>query len=125
MTFFQVVNLVLLVALIAGALYLFLPRQRSGTAANSADERQFSGPIFRDDDRYWIGGVIYNNPEDPDWLVPKRYGLGRTLNWGHPTGRLIMVGLLLLAVALGIISAVVPGFSTYGCHPFTGCHLTP
>jgi uncharacterized membrane protein len=110
----QLVALLALVVLIAGALLLFVPTQRSHPS---------SGPIDRDDDRYWLGGMVYYNPDDPEWLVPKRYGLGRTLNLGHPVGRLIMGGLLLLAVALAIVSVLVPGFSSYGCHPLTGCHF--
>lgn len=110
----QIVSLAILALLIAGVLFVFLPAQRSPTPPD-ADSR--------DDDRYWLGGILYYNPDDPDWLVPKRYGLGRTLNLGHPIGKLIMVGLLLLAVALTLLAALVPGFSSYGCHPFSGCHF--
>ncbi len=113
----QSASLLLLILLLAGILLLFLPVQRARRA------RTPTGPISRDDDQYWLGGVIYNNPDDPEWLVPKRFGLGRTLNIGHPMGRLVMVGLLLLVLALALLSSFVPGFSSYGCHPFSGCHL--
>jgi Predicted membrane protein len=46
--------------------------------------------VFRDDDRYWSGGILYNNPDDPDLFVPKRYGLGWTVNIGHPQGKLVI-----------------------------------
>jgi len=32
----------------------------------------------------WIAGVFYFNRNDPHLLVPRRSGLGITLNFGHP-----------------------------------------
>ncbi|QPC45548.1 DUF1648 domain-containing protein [Mangrovibacillus cuniculi] len=37
-----------------------------------------------DDDRYWKGGLIYFNSEDPSIFVEKRFGIGFTLNFAHP-----------------------------------------
>lgn len=55
----------------------------------------------RDDDRHWRGGLIYVNAGDPALFVPKRFGVGVTLNLGHPGGIAIgVVTLLLLAAAL-------------------------
>lgn len=40
-------------------------------------------------DRYWrTMGMIYSNPEDPAIIVPKRYGIGWTVNMARPMGRL-------------------------------------
>lgn len=52
-----------------------------------------------DDDQYWKFGVFYVNPRDPRILVPKRLGLGRTLNYGHPIAWVVTV-VLLIVVAL-------------------------
>ena len=54
--------------------------------------------IDRDDERYWLGGIIYNNADDPDLFVPKRFGYGRTVNFGHPLGKVILIAPLLLAL---------------------------
>lgn len=35
------------------------------------------------DGPYWFG-IFYCNRGDPRLAVPKRYGWGRTLNYGHP-----------------------------------------
>jgi uncharacterized membrane protein len=43
-----------------------------------------AGPVARDDDRFWIGGLIYVNRDDPAVLVPRRFGVGLTLNMGNP-----------------------------------------
>ena len=38
---------------------------------------------INDDEQHWKNG-IYNNPDDPRVWVPKRYGVGYTLNIGAP-----------------------------------------
>ncbi len=37
----------------------------------------------RPPDEGWKG-IFYSNPEDPALLVPKRFGIGWTLNFGNP-----------------------------------------
>ena len=54
--------------------------------------------IQRDDDRYWIGGIIYNNPNDHSLFVEKRIGIGMTMNVGTFGGKLIAAGIVLLLV---------------------------
>ncbi|MGE5333463.1 MAG: DUF5808 domain-containing protein [Nitrososphaerota archaeon] len=121
---YDIFLLLLFVLLLAVAVGLFLPIGRSRPQANSAADRESSGPASRDDARYWIAGIIYYNPEDPDVLVPKRFGYGRTINFGHRQGKvalLVLIGLILLPIAVAIF---FPGLPSYGCHP-TGCHLLP
>lgn len=110
----QIVSLLALIVLVLVAISWFLPGARNRTPPDLNT---------RDDDRYWLFGALYNNPSDPNWRVPKRYTGGWTLNIGHPVGRLIMLGLVVLVIALATLAALVPGFSTYGCHPGTGCHF--
>lgn len=50
----------------------------------------------REDQNRWRGGVFYVNPDDPSLWVPKRLGIGYTLNFARPTAWLVM-GLLLAA----------------------------
>jgi uncharacterized membrane protein len=119
----QLVLALLLGALIVVALFLVWPPQRSRTHAPPAERS--TGVVYRDDERYWLGGIIYNNPDDPDLIVPKRFGYGRTLNIGQPLGKLIIIGPLLLPVVLGLLSLLFPGsITSYGCHP-SGCRLWP
>ncbi len=108
--------------LIAIVLILFLPTRRSGTRASTSDDRQFGGAVFRDDDRYWSWGFFYNNPDDPAVFVPKRYGMGWTVNFGRPLGKVFLIGTLLLPLLLAILGAFFPGIiHSYGCHP-SGCN---
>jgi uncharacterized membrane protein len=44
----------------------------------------------------WKAGILYVNPDDPALFVPKRLGIGYTLNFAHPLSWLIL-GLSILA----------------------------
>lgn len=109
--------------LIASVLVLFWHPQRSRTKASTAD-RHRTGAVFRDDDRYWYAGFFYNNPDDPAVFVPKRFGLGWTLNFGHPQARLVMIGMLVLILVLSLLPVLISGTAPVGCHP-SGCHPFP
>ncbi|WP_053959957.1 DUF1648 domain-containing protein [Sulfobacillus thermosulfidooxidans] len=52
----------------------------------------------RDDDAQWKAGLWYYNPDDPKWLVAKRFGVGWTLNFAHPISWLIIGGLIFLVM---------------------------
>jgi uncharacterized membrane protein len=53
-----------------------------------------SGVVNRDDDRFWKLGMVYFNREDPSLLVNKRFGIGRTFNFGNPVAWVIILGLV-------------------------------
>lgn len=80
--------------------YVFF-RQRPQHATTTAPR---SNKAMRDDDRYWIAGMIYNNPDDPSFLVEKRFGIGWTINFGHPQGRLFTIVIL----AIIVLSTLLP-----------------
>jgi len=51
-------------------------------------------------------GVFYCNAQDPALLVPKRYGLGYTLNFGNPWSWAVLAVILVL-VALPVVLSFV------------------
>ena len=110
----------LCVLLVAALLILLWHPLRSQTKERIPANRNFTDPIFRDDDRYWYGGVFYNNPDDPNILVPKRFGLGWTINFGNPKGRLFMIVMILLPMVIAVISIILSGGAPTGCHTL-GC----
>lgn len=58
-----------------------------------------------DEDRYWYGGVIYANRDDPAVWVPKRFGVGWTVNMARPA---VWVGaVILLLVVIGLPFALI------------------
>ena len=110
--------------LIVLVLLLLWHPQRSQRKANTPADRKLTSEVFRDDDRYWYGGFFYSNPDDPALFVEKRYGLGWTLNFGHPQAKLVLIGLLVGILVLSILPLLISGTTPIGCHP-SGCHPLP
>lgn len=117
------------VLLIAAILILFWHPRRLQARTSPLAGRQRPRTISRDDERYWYGGVFYNNPDDPALFVPKRFGFGWTMNFGHPQAKVVLIALMLLVllppVAMAIIGTLFPGsIHPSGCHP-SGCYPLP
>jgi len=51
-------------------------------------------------------GMFYSNPENPALLVPKRYGVGYTLNFGNPWAWVVMLFILVM-IAIPIVFAAI------------------
>lgn len=59
-----------------------------------------------DNDRYWHGGLLYLNPNDPAWFVTRRVGIGWAINFGNPA-MVITLGVAILAiVAINILPSL-------------------
>ncbi|MBN9618520.1 MAG: hypothetical protein J0H43_02130 [Actinobacteria bacterium] len=56
----------------------------------------------RSDDQHWIGGIFYFNRDDRRLMPPKRFGIGRTLNFAHPGSWLIFLAPIVIAVVSGL-----------------------
>ena len=52
----------------------------------------------------WKLGVFYFNPTDKRLFLPKRSGLGITINFAHPAGILITLGLIGVIYLIGYLS---------------------
>lgn len=98
--------IVLVGVLVVAGLALFRSGSRAGTDAGEPPRDLPPETIFRDDDRRWFGNILYNNPDDPDIFVRKRFGLGHTVNIGRPLGKLILLGTLLVPVVLAVLKAI-------------------
>jgi uncharacterized membrane protein len=65
------------------------------------------GPdVNRDDDRFWKGGLIYVNRDDPAIMVGNRFGVGWTPNLGNPRAWLLYGGILAVIVVLVVVRVV-------------------
>lgn len=53
-----------------------------------------------DDDEYWINGMTYYNPDDKSVMVPKRTGIGTTVNMATRAGKWIQYGSIALSIAI-------------------------
>lgn len=114
--------LLMCVLVLAAVLILFWHPQRSRPKTGTFADYQRSNPIFRDDDRYWSSGFLYNNPDDPALFVPKRFGLGWTLNFGHPQAKLFITVMIVAMLVLVIVPPLAVTFLGGGSLPLSGCH---
>lgn len=63
-------------------------------------DRRAPRPDAVDDDEHWKGGLFYVNRDDPSLVVPRRFGLGWTVNLGRPAGIALTIALFAVIAAL-------------------------
>jgi uncharacterized membrane protein len=94
----------------AGLLILVAVAVRTGQAGSRlpgpAGRRSPVPQVNRDDDRFWKGGLIYINRDDPAIMVGNRFGVGWTPNLGNPKACLLYGGILAAIIALTVVRAV-------------------
>lgn len=64
----------------------------------------FVRPGERPPDEGWKG-IFYSNPDDPALFVPKRYGIGYTLNFGNRWSWIVVILIFVMVAAPLILSA--------------------
>jgi uncharacterized membrane protein len=104
---FAIGLVILVMVVVIGAVVRARGQLRTANVRDARNPR----PDAIDDDQHWKGGLIYVNRDDPALLVPRRFGLGWTLNLGRPGGIVVTVLLLVVviaAVALAVILAAQP-----------------
>ena len=58
-----------------------------------------SGGMIADNDEHWKAGIFYFNKDDASLILPKRFGVGWTMNWARPAAWLIVGGFTLASIA--------------------------
>ncbi|MFC9430765.1 DUF1648 domain-containing protein [Streptomyces sp. NPDC056987] len=107
-----VVGVPLLVAAV-GSLLVVLRAAPSGGrtmigATPGAEAEENTGLVARDDDRHWrAAGTMYVNSDDPAILVPKRVGMGWTVNLANPRFLIGSGVVLVLGLAATVVSLTV------------------
>ncbi len=74
--------------------------KKTGDAAESKVVR-------RDEDKYWKLGLFYFNPDDPSFIVEKRFGIGWTNNWARPISWVLTIGLIVFIIGFTVITAIL------------------
>lgn len=89
-----------LVATFIICIYLVVKVGQGGSRLKTTDDELVNTV---DDDRYWLGGFLYFNKNDPSLFVEKRFGIGYTLNFGNPKSLIAIGVLVILIVALMVL----------------------
>ncbi|MET9662018.1 DUF5808 domain-containing protein [Streptomyces sp. NPDC006510] len=96
-----------LVAVLAVVVCLVLRVGPSGSRLRELTDEESTGLVPRDDDRFWrAAGTLYVNADDPAVLVPKRVGIGWTVNLGNVRVLIGTASVLAVAVAASVVQAV-------------------
>jgi len=61
-----------------------------------------------DEEDNWILGLIYYNKNDPSFMIPKKFGIGWTVNAAHPIGKILYIAIVFLLVYL--VYDILKGF---------------
>ena len=72
----------------------------------TGEETPQSSESNRDDNKEWKAGVIYDNKEDNSIFVPKRFGIGYTINIGNKKGVVIFI-LLIIGIPLVVVLIII------------------
>lgn len=95
------IMIVVSLVVVAGFMVVSLVTGQAG--GRLAAELRPNDEVARDDDAYWPLGVFYFNADDPSVVVPKRFGVGWTINVARPAAWLAMAGLVVLTVAFALL----------------------
>ncbi|MGW2085277.1 DUF5808 domain-containing protein [Streptomyces sp. NPDC001880] len=96
-----------LVGVLAVTVWIVLRVGPLGSRLREDAGEESSGLVPRDDDRFWRGaGTVYVNADDPAVLVPKRVGIGWTVNFGNPRALVVVALVLAVAVGASVVQAV-------------------
>lgn len=100
--------MVIALAMLIAALVLAVTFGQSGSLIWQPDDTAENGDtgddaMSDDDDAEWLLGAFYFSRENPAIVVPKRIGVGYTLNLARPATWLICAALMLLVVSCLIL----------------------
>jgi uncharacterized membrane protein len=94
---------VLLIVVLLVAFMLRWRRLMRGDTRELANEAGTRAAVDSpDDDRFWKAGIFYVNRDDPALFVQRRFGVGWTLNLGHPAG--VAIGVVVLVIVVTVLS---------------------
>ena len=90
------ITLTILAFILIGTVFVSVMTGQGGSrVAIKSSKEGDTKVISRDDDQYWKLGLFYFNPDDPAFILEKRFGVGFTINWARPTAWVIIGGILL------------------------------
>jgi uncharacterized membrane protein len=95
------------VVLVGGLIYIMVRYGQGGARL----EKPASKSALTDglaDNRFWKWGLFYVNPQDPSFLVEKRFGFGYTLNFGNRWAVVVFVAFLVFVLGL-TLTAILTG----------------
>ncbi len=100
---FKNFNIAIPLLILLSAVTLAVKTGQSGSRLKLKINETAKGINNVDDDSYWKLGMFYYNPHDPSIWVPKRFGVGWTINFGRPAGFAIIIALAAFVIIVKFI----------------------
>ena len=101
----EILSMLVTIALIIVATLIFvgatiaIPIVYGQSGSRLVKRLEENGDIIADNDEHWKAGVFYWNKDDASLILPKRFGVGWTMNWARPAAWLIVGGFTLASIA--------------------------
>lgn len=98
------------ICLLMLALCLYVLHRRTKLDENYHDKMDIPTD---NDEKNWIGGILYYNPNDRHTMVNKKMGIGTTVNMATPAGKITTAvgGLVLLSIPILCIWLILEEFT--------------
>lgn len=100
-----VVIIIYLIVIIGATIYLTVNCGQAGEklklSSKDEEEMYYEDP---EDERKWLGGILYYNPEDPSIFVEKRFGIGSTINMARWQSWMFIGGLAIFTIVIIFLS---------------------
>lgn len=87
---------------IAAGVCIWMSVRYGAYGRRAARRPDAAAPELANDDAHWTAWGLYRNADDPCLWVPRRYGMGITINVAHPAAWLQLIALIAVLVALGL-----------------------
>lgn len=102
----MVVLIVYLVIMMGSTIYLTVKYGQAGEKLKLDKDDEGKERYYEDseEDKKWIGGLIYYNPEDSSIFVEKRFGIGSTINMARWQSWVIIAGLFGFMIVTVLLS---------------------
>lgn len=100
--------LMVIVILFVAAMTIISTRVGQSGARLAADLRP-NDTLARDDDSHWYLGTLYFNRDDPSIIVPKRFGIGWTINNARPAAWVLIALILVVTLLFCLLMSKISG----------------
>lgn len=95
---------------IAGAVVMALVYGQSGSKLQARMQGgEVQDCLVEDSDEHWVLGIIYFNPNDASVFLPKRFGVGWTVNMAKPAAWAFFGGVVLLSILFAVGCLAITG----------------
>ena len=87
-------------AFVGAMLLVALNAEFSARKAQEELTANSGAEVYVDEDDYWIGGILYYNPNNKQTLVSERVGINMTVNMARPAGKFFIAITALTLIAM-------------------------